>query len=225
LEAIEKFSVIKTLQAIENAHVVILVIDATETVTHQDAALLGMVLDSGRGLIIAVNKWDGLGRDQRHYIKSEVDRKLRFIDFVDIHYISALHGSGVGNLFGAIDQAYKSAFIEISTSTLTRYLEEAVAVYPPPLVSGRRIKLRYAHLGGHNPPLILIHGNQVESVPSSYRRYLERYFREALALKGTPIRIEFRKGENPFANIKNPLTPRQLAKRKRLMQHVRRAGR
>ncbi len=220
-EAIEQFSVIKTLQTIERAHVVVLVIDATESVTEQDAALLGLIVQSGRGLVIAINKWDGLGPDQREHIQKETDRRLRFLDYAAIHTISARHGSGVGNLFASIDLAYASAFIDVPPATLTRIVEQAVALNPPPLIHGRRIKLRYAHLGGHNPPRILIHGNRGEHVPSSYRRYLERSIRKALGLQGTPLCIEFRQGENPFKSRHNPLTRRQTLKRKRLLRHVR----
>ncbi len=217
-ETIEKFSVIKTLQTLDRAEVAIVVIDAAGSITDQDTALIGMVLDSGRALVIAVNKWDGLPAEQRRQVKNDVDRKLRFVDFARLHYISALHGSGVGELFASIEEAHRSAFIEVSTATLTRILQQAVENFPPPLVRGRRIKLRYAHLGGHSPPSVVIHGNQIESIPSSYRRYLERSFGEALALQGTPVRIAFKQGENPFKGKGNPLTQRQLAKRKRLMR-------
>jgi GTPase len=220
-EIIEKFSVIKTLQMLDRVEVAIVVIDAVGSITDQDTALIGMVLDSGRALVIAVNKWDGLPAEQRRQVKSDIDRKLRFVDFARLHYISALHGSGVGELFASIEEAHRSAFIEVSTATLTRILQQAVENFPPPLVRGRRIKLRYAHLGGHSPPSVVIHGNQIESIPSSYRRYLERSFGEALALQGTPVRIAFKQGENPFKGKGNPLTQRQLAKRKRLMRYVR----
>jgi GTP-binding protein len=219
-DRIEKFSVIKTLQAIEKANVVIVVIDASESVTEQDASLLGMVLENGRALIIAVNKWDGLDPDHKQFIKNEVDRRLHFIDFARIHFISALHGSGVGELFQSIDEAYHSAFVKVPTAALNVILEAAVRAYPPPVVNGRRIKLRYAHLGGHNPPKILIHGNQTDAVPASYSRYLERQFRTRLRLAGTPLRIEFRQTENPYEGKKNRLTPRQVEKRKRLMRYA-----
>ncbi len=220
-EVIEKFSVIKTLQALERVEVAVVVIDATESITDQDASLVGMVIDHGRALLIAVNKWDGLTAEQRQRVKKDVDRKLRFVEFASIHYISALHGSGVGGLFPAIDKAYQSAFIDVSASTLTQILQRAVEAFPPPLVRGRRIKLRYAHLGGHNPPRVVIHGNQIEAIPGSYRRYLEKSFSQALELEGTPLRIEFKQGENPFKGKKNLLSPRQIGKRKRLMRHVR----
>jgi GTP-binding protein len=220
-EKFEKFSVIKTLQAIERAHVVILVIDAQEGITDQDAHLLGFILDAGRALVIAVNKWDGLTQDQRSRIKSELDRKLKFCDFAEVLYISALHGTGVGNLFKPVLQAYHSAAIDAATSKLTRILESAVDAHQPPLVKGRRIKLRYAHQGGRNPPVIVIHGNQTEKLPRMYQRYLMNYFIETLQLKGTPIRFEFVTGENPFKGKRNPLTRRQIDRKKRLRKHVR----
>ncbi len=207
-EMIEKFSVIKTIRAIDNANVVVLVIDAQETVTDQDASLLGMVLDSGRALVIAVNKWDGLETDQRDWVKRELERKLRFIDYAKIHFISALHGSGVGNLFTSINKAYNSANIQVGTTKLNRILEQIITDHPPPLVKSRRIKLRFAHMSGQNPPRFVIHGNQVKSVPASYRRYLENAFRKALKLVGTPIKIEFRQGDNPFEGQKNKMAER-----------------
>ncbi|MDH5407758.1 MAG: ribosome biogenesis GTPase Der [Gammaproteobacteria bacterium] len=219
-EAIEKFSVIKTLQAIEDAHVVILMLDASEGITDQDASLLGFVLDTGRALVLAVNKWDGLETDQRDKIKRELDVKLPFVDFAKIHFISALHGSGVGDLFGSINVAYKSAMAKFQTPRLTRLLEDFVSANPPPMSKGRRIKLRYAHQGGQNPPIVVIHGNQVDAVPAIYKRYLMNAFRKHLKLKGTPLRIEFKAGKNPYEGRKNKLTTRQQQKRKRLMKHV-----
>lgn len=218
-EAIEKFSVIKALQAIEKAHVVIYLIDAREAVTDQDANLLGMVLEIGRGLIIAFNKWDGLDPDQKQQIRRQIDLKLPFVDFAEKYFISALHGTGVGHLFDAVHEVYAACQREMSASRLTRLLHEAVADHQPPLVRGRRIKLKYAHPGGHNPPTIVIHGNQVEEVPGSYKRYLMNVFRTALELRGTPIRLEFRSGTNPYEGKRNELTPRQLAKRRRIIRH------
>jgi GTP-binding protein len=202
-DPIEKFSVIKSLQAMEAAHVVLLVLDARQGIGEQDARLLGHAIESGRALVIAVNKWDGLTSEQRDEIRDMLDLKLSFIDFAEIHYISALHGSGVGDLFRAIDKAYDASKRSLSTPMLTRMLQAAVAHHAPPLVRGRRIKLRYAHQGGQNPPVIVIHGSQTEEVPDSYRRYLEAYFRERLDLAGTPVRIAFRSGENPY----RPSTP------------------
>jgi len=219
-ETIEKFSVIKALQAIEAAHVVIMLLDAREGMTDQDANLLGNVLDAGRALVIAVNKWDGLEQSQREQVRYNLSRKLHFIDFAKIHYISALHGSGVGNLFGSVKAAWYAAHRQIKTPRLNQILQEAVMAHPPPLIRGRRVKLRYVHQGGHNPPLFVIHGNQVNSLRGAYKRYLINTFREAFALEGTPIGLEFKQSENPYEGRKNTLTPRQRKKRQRLMQHV-----
>jgi len=219
-EAIEKFSVIKTLQAIEDANVVVMMLDASEGITDQDASLLGFVIDVGRALVIAVNKWDGLESDQRDKIKRELEVKLPFINFAKIHFISALHGSGVGDLFGSINVAYKSAMSKFPTPKLTRLLEDFVSANSPPIAKAGRIKLRYAHQGGQNPPIIVIHGNQVDAVPAAYKRYLMNAFSKQLRLKGTPLRIEFKSGTNPFEGRKNKLTKRQTDKRKRLMKHI-----
>ena len=220
-EAIEKFSVIKTLQAMEEANVVLLVLDAQQGISDQDAGLAGHVIDSGRALVVVINKWDGLADDQRDRVKSEMQRRLPFLDFADWRYISALHGSGVGHLLGAVDLAYRAATIDLKTPELTRILEDAVREHQPPLVRGRRIKLRYAHQGGKNPPLIVIHGNQTAEVPASYQRYLTNRFRSVFRLRGTPLRVEFRSGENPYAGKRNTLTERQRKKRTRMMKHVR----
>ena len=225
-ETIEKFSIIKTLQAINDADVALLVLDAhAGEVTEQDATLAGHILESGTALVVTVNKWDGLSPDQRDRVRADIERKLPFLGFAELHFISALHGTGVGELFGAIKRAYRSASVDLSTSELTRLLEQAVAEHQPPLVRGRRIKLRYAHQGGQNPPLIIIHGNQTEQVPDAYRRYLVNFFRQRLKLVGTPVRVEFRSGENPYEGRRNRLTPRQMRKRKRLVRHVKRGGR
>lgn len=197
-EAIEKFSVIKTLQAIERANVVMLVLDAQQGVSEQDATLAGHILESGRALVVVINKWDGLQPDQRDRVKSDIERKLPFLDFANKRFISALHGSGVGKLYLDIDAAYRNATRKLSTPELTRILEWTVQEHQPPMVHGRRIKLRYAHQGGQNPPIIVIHGNQTEAVPTAYKRYLVNRFREVLKLSGTPIRLEFKSGENPF---------------------------
>lgn len=197
-ETIEKFSVIKTLQAIEAAHVVILVINAQEGITEQDLHLLGYIIEAGKALVIAVNKWDGLTTDQRDAVRTGLDRRLVFAKFAKIKFISALHGTGVGELYPLIEEAYVAATKELATSELTRLLEKAVAAHQPPLVQGRRVKLRYAHPGGSNPPLIVIHGKQTAKLPNSYKRYLESFYRKALNLIGTPIRIEFKDAENPY---------------------------
>ncbi|MGR8934991.1 MAG: ribosome biogenesis GTPase Der [Gammaproteobacteria bacterium] len=219
-EAVEKFSVIKTLQAIEKSNVVIYLIDASEGVTDQDANLLGMVLEAGRALIIGLNKWDGLSPEQKDTVKRQIELKLPFVDFAEKHPISALHGSGVGTLFDTVHRLYNAAMLDMSTPQLTKILEMALAAHQPPLVSGRRIKLKYAHQGGHNPPIVVIHGNQTDAIPGAYKRFLMNFYREQLQLKGTPLRIEFRSPQNPFHGKKNPLTERQIQKRKRLMRHV-----
>jgi GTP-binding protein len=198
-QAIEKFSVIKALEAIEKSQVVILVIDAQEGLTDQDLTLLGYVLNSGRALVIAINKWDGLGPDQREQIRSSLQRRLGFVSFAAQHLISARHGTGVGDLMVSVDQAYASAFMDINTRYLTDLLEEAVFKHNPPLHHGRRVKLRYAHQGGRNPPVIVIHGNQTQHLPDAYQRYLMNFFITRLKLKGTPVRIELRSGKNPFS--------------------------
>ena len=218
-EAVEKFSIVKTLQAIEEANVVLLVIDAREGISDQDLSLLGFVLNSGRSLVVAVNKWDGLSTDVKDDIKREMDRRLGFIDFARIHFISALHGSGVGNLFESVQEAYMSATKRINTALLTQIMEMAQDDHQPPLVRGRRVKMKYAHAGGYNPPVIVIHGNQVDDLPSSYKRFLMNYFRKALEIMGTPIKIEFREGNNPFEGKKTNLTLAQQRKRRRMMSY------
>ncbi len=221
-EAIEKFSVIKTLKAIEDAHVVVMLLDAHEGISVQDANLLGFVLDAGRGLVLAINKWDGLDSDDKSTIQRELDLKLPFVTFAKLHRISALHGTGVGELYASIGQSYESAMQNFSTPQLTRLLTHIVESHPPPLVRGRRIKLRYAHQGGQNPPVIVIHGNQTSDVPLQYKRYLINAFSKRLKLVGTPLRVEFRTGDNPFKNKKNKLTKHQIDKKRRLMKHVKR---
>ncbi len=217
-DLIEKFSVVKTLQAIEEANVVLFMLDAQEGVTEQDLALAGLIVAGGRAILISINKWDGLSTTQRNHVRKGVDRRLRFVDFAPVHYVSALYGSGLGGLFRSIQRAYDSAFAQASTPALNQLLQDAVEEHPPPLVRGRRIKLRFAHMGGHNPPRIIIHGNQVANVPSAYQRYLERYLREALKLYATPLRVEFKQSENPFKGRRNVLTRRQHAKRKRIIR-------
>ena len=218
-EAIEKFLVIKTLQVIQDANVVIFVVDAREGIVEQDLHLLGFVLEAGRALVIAVNKWDGMKQEEKEYVKTELERRLIFAQFADIHFISALHGSGVGLLYKSVDQAYQAAMTKIPTRRMTEILEDAVSEHQPPMVNGRRIKLRYAHLGGSNPPIIVVHGNQVDAVPRSYTRYLENTFRKVLKLTGTPIRVEYKGSDNPYADRKNTLTERQVNKKRRLMSH------
>ncbi len=219
-EVVEKFSAIKSIQAIEKSDVVILVMDAREDVVDQDISLLAYVLEAGRSVIIAINKWDGLTGDQKHSVKVTMDRKLEFISYAEQRFISALHGTGVGNLIDLVDSAYKSATMDFKTAHLTELLELAQQAHTPPLCRGRRIKLRYAHQGGKKPPLIIIHGNQTKSIPQVYHRYLLNYFRKRLKLVGTPIRIEYKSAKNPYENKRNVLSPRQVKQRKRLMKFV-----
>ncbi len=197
-DAIERASVAKTLQAIDEAHVVILVVDAHDTVSEQDASVLGVALHRGRALIIAINKWDGIPAEQREQIHRQLSLKLDFVAFAPLHFISARHGTGVGELMQSAVRAYEAAMREIPTKQLTRTLEHALTVHQPPLVHGRRIKLRYAHQGGRNPPRIIIHGNQTSSVPDAYTRYLMNVFRKTYDLFATPVMIEYRTDSNPY---------------------------
>ncbi len=219
-EKIEKFSVIKTLQAIKEAHVCLQVLDAQEGITDQDMNLLGFIIESGKALVIALNKWDGLDEEHKEHIKSEIERRLHFAKFAKIRFISALHGSGVGGLFNDINEAYASATQSFSTPRLTRLLQDISTKHVPPTINGRRIKLRYAHIGGHNPPVIVIHGNQLNDLPEHYKRYLNNEFIKHLELIGTPLKLEFRGGENPFAHKKKKLSQRQVNKKRRLMSYV-----
>lgn len=221
-EAVEKFSVIKTLQAIAAAHVAVVLLDANEGVSEQDATVIGHVLDEGRALVIVVNKWDGLSTYAREQCRSSLARKLDFVGYARVVTISALHGTGMAELIKAIDRAHASATREFGTAELTRALEKAYASYQPPLVRGHAPKLRFAHPGGTNPPGIVIHGSRTRHVAEAYRRYLENFFRKRFRLEGTPIRIEFRENENPFAGRKNELTERQVKKRKRLVRNAKR---
>ncbi|HUF73022.1 MAG TPA: ribosome biogenesis GTPase Der [Gammaproteobacteria bacterium] len=218
---VEKFSVVQSLKAIDDAGVVIVLLDAREGVTDQDLHLIGMAADRGRALVIGINKWDGMEAAARRRVESEVDRQLEFVAYADRRYISALHGSGIAELVESAMQAYQSAGREIPTPRLNELLTLATTAHPPPVVRGRRIRLRYAHQGGRYPPLIVIHGSQAERVPARYRRYLENSFRKALKLVGTPVRIEFRSGDNPFAGRRNRLTQRQERRRQRVIRHNR----
>ena len=221
-EAIEKFSIVKALQAMERAQVVIAVVDAQEGVTEQDVSLIGLAVERGRALVVAANKWDGLSQEQRRHVREQLDRRLPFLDFAEQFTISAMHGTGVGDLLPAAKRAYRAATRDLSTNDLTRVLEDAVAEHPPPLVRGRRIRLRYAHQGGRNPPVIVIHGNQTERLPESYRRFLINRYRKVFKLKGTPVRLQLKTSDNPYKGKRNKLTPRQERKRKRLMKHHKR---
>ncbi|MEJ2479567.1 MAG: ribosome biogenesis GTPase Der [Acidihalobacter sp.] len=221
-ETIEKFSIVKTLDAIKSADVVILVLDARAGISEQDAHLIGLVLDAGAAMVVAINKWDGLSGDDREMVKRSLDLKLTFLDFAERHFISALHGTGVGTLFKSVLKAHASAHREVSTAELNRLLEGFVEAHQPPMSRGRRIKLRYAHLGGHRPFTVVIHGNQTERLPGAYKRYLANGFRRALKLVGTPVVLEFRTGDNPYAGKRNMLTPRQERSRTRMMKHLKR---
>ena len=217
-EKIEKFSIIKAIEAINKSQVVILVLDAHEGVTEQDATLLGMVADKGRALILAVNKWDGLDEYQKQQVRRKLDIKLNFVNYASVHMISALHGSGVGKLFGPINRSYESAGKQFSTSVLNKVLEKANASHQPPPVRGKRLRIKYANQVDVFPPTFVFHGNHLKTVPSAYDRYLKNFFVSELGLANTPIRIEYRSGENPFKDKKNKLTDRQMNKKRRLMK-------
>lgn len=219
-EAIEKFSIVKTLQAVEMAHVVICVIDASEGLVDQDLHMLSHALRSGRSVVLAVNKWDGLDDDKKTQVKTALDRKLSFAPYIGVQMMSALHGTGVGHLFEWVSEAFRGAQCRTSPNRLTALIAEAVESHQPPAVRGRRIKLRFAHWGGVFPPTLVIHGNQLKSLPDTYIRYIENFVRERLGIRGTPIKIELRVGKNPFAGKKNKLTDRQVKRKKRLMKHV-----
>jgi GTPase len=222
-EAIEKFSVLKALQAIEQAETVVFMLDASEGVTEQDATVLGHILQAQRALVVAVNKWDGLTQYQKDQCKADLDRRLAFVSYAQVVTISAKHGTGLRELFRAVHKAHDSAYREISTSEINRALETAFEAFQPPLVRGHVAKLRYAHMAGHNPPTIVIHGTRLKTLPDSYKRYLENFFRKRFKLVGTPIALLFREGENPYKDKPKPeLSDRQKAKRKRLMSFVKR---
>lgn len=219
-EAIEKFSIVKTLAAIERAHVVIAVVDAQNDIGEQDAKLMGLVAQRGRAMVFAINKWDGLSAADRDQVRYQVSLKLPFLDYAPVHFIAAKHGSGLGELMEDVQLAYEAATREFSTPELNRILEAAVEAHQPPAVLGRRIKLRYAHQGGRNPPRIVVHGNQTDKLPDSYKRYLANQFRAELKLTGVPLLLSFKTGDNPFKERKNELTNRQIKKKRRLMARV-----
>ena len=218
-DTVEKFSILKSFDAIESAKIVILVIDAIEGVTEQDSTLLGMIQDSGKSIIVAINKWDGLEKIEKDRIKSQLSRKFSFIDYVEYHYISALNGTGVNSLFKKIDAIVNSLDINFSTSRLTEILQKIISKHPPKIINGRRIKLRYMHLGDTNPIRFIIHGNQTKNVPDSYKRYLSKAITKELKLVGTPVLIEFKQSENPYKGKRNILTKRQINKRARLIKY------
>ncbi|HXS72856.1 MAG TPA: ribosome biogenesis GTPase Der [Rhodanobacteraceae bacterium] len=220
-DALEKFSVIKTLQSIAAAQVAIVLLDASEGVSDQDLNLIGQVLDAGRALVIAANKWDGLSTYDRERCRDGLSRKLDFVAWAKPVFISGKHGSGLRELMRSVDRAHSSATRELGTSDLTRTLEKALAGHQPPLVRGHSPKLRFAHPGGRNPPTIVIHGTRTKHIADSYRRYLENFFRKRYKLEGTPVRVEFREGENPFAGRRNTLTESQQRKRRRMIRRVR----
>ena len=197
-ETVEKFSVIKTLQAIEAANVVLLLIDASDGISDQDAHIAGFITETGRALVVGLNKWDAVDREQREWVQREYDRKLRFLSFARVLNLSALKGQGVGPVLKAVDAAHAAAFAKLSTPKLTRTLQAAVEQQPPPRKGIFRPKMRYAHQGGQNPPRIIIHGNALDAVPDSYRRYLEGQFRDAFKLAGTPLSVEFKSSHNPY---------------------------
>ena len=215
----EKFSVVKSLEAMEEAHVVILVLDGSEGIVDQDLQLLRLAAESGNGVLVVVNKWDGLSRDERAQVNSALDRKLAFAPWIPVTHISALHGSGVGGLLDAVTEIYEAGEFDVGTTLLTRLLTNMVSAHAPPSVRGRQIKLRFAHKAGQHPPRIAIHGNQTSALPASYVRYLENGYREALRLIGTPVVLELKTSENPYAGKKNVLTRRQQQRRKRVMRH------
>lgn len=218
---VEKFSVVKSLQSLEYSDIAFVLIDCREDIVDQDLHLLELVAKTGVAIVIVMNKWDNLDDDQKQHIKNKIELKLHFMDYAPMHFISALHGTGVGHLFRTVKKIERDLYQEYSTNRLTQILEAAVENYQPPMKNGRRIKLRFAHLGGHKPLSIIIHGNQTESLNQTYQRYLMHQFREALGgLKGIPIRLVFKTGDNPFKGKRNKLTPRQLQKRKRMMKHV-----
>ncbi len=198
-DAVEKFSVVKTLQSIEDCNVCVLMLDATQDVADQDANIAGYILEAGRALVVAVNKWDAATEEQRDRIKLDMDRKLHFLSFAKWHFISALKGAGIGAMMRSVDDAYVAATMKLSTPKLTRFLREAVERQAPPRKGPIRPKMRYAHQGGQNPPIVVVHGNALNAIADTYRRYLEGWFREKFKLQGTPLRIEFRSSTNPYA--------------------------
>ncbi|HET7403905.1 MAG TPA: ribosome biogenesis GTPase Der [Usitatibacter sp.] len=214
-EAVEKFSVVKTLQAIERANVVVLVVDAADQITEQDAHIAGYILEAGRALVVAVNKWDAVDADKRKDVKSDLERKLLFLDFAEFVSLSALHGNGVPALLKAVDGAFAATMAKLSTPRLTRALQAAIEQQQPPKAGRFRPKMRYAHQGGSNPPIVVIHGSGLDGVKAPYKRYLENTFRKVFKLKGTPMRIELRSSTNPFEGRQRPLTEKEDAQRRR----------
>jgi GTP-binding protein len=221
-EAVEKFSAFKTLAAIEQCQVAVVMLDASEGITDQDATVLGYALDAGRALVVAVNKWDGLTDYQRQQAEALLSRKLGFVEWAEAVRISAKHGSGLRELFAAIHRAHASATREFSTSEVTKAVEIAYETNPPPTVRGHVAKLRFAHPAGSNPPMFIVHGTRLRTLSDTYRRYLENFFRKRFKLVGTPVRFVFKEGANPYEGKKNVLTEKQVAKKRRLIRHVKR---
>jgi len=219
-EKVEKFSIIKAIDALEDSHVVILVLDAHEGVTEQDATLLGMIADKGRALLIVINKWDGLDNYQKSEVKRKLDVKLSFVSYASVHYISALHGSGVGKLFSPIKKSFEHAGKRFPTSLLNKILEKANQAHQPPPIAGRRPRLKFVNQSDVFPPTLIFHGNHVTNIPNSYERFLKNFFIDSLKLSNTPIKLEFKSGDNPFKDKKNKLSARQVQKRKRLMKFI-----
>lgn len=215
-ETIEKFSVVKSLKAIDEADAVMVLLDGQQGISEQDVSLVGLVIERGRALTIGINKWDGLSNAERGKLRSDLDRRLPFLDFVDTHTISAKHGSNIYNLLKSASRAAQCALVDMPSSRLSQVLADAVDAHPPPMVRGRRIKLSYAHQGGRNPPVVVVHGNQTERLPLSYKRYLVNQVRSAFKLRGAPVRLQLVTGSNPYAGKRNKLTPRQERKRSRL---------
>ena len=210
---------VKSLQAIQDAHVVVLIIDARTGIVEQDLHLLGYVVETGRALVIAINKWDGMHSEDKDQVKDDIRRRFVFVDFAKIHFISALHGTGVGDLYKSVERAYESARKTLTTNVVNKVLQSAITDHAPPIMNGRRIKLRYAHAGGQNPPTIVIHGKQTGKLPSHYVRYLEKTFRKVLRLEGTPIRIELRSDENPFTKGEENMSQQQVAQKRRIKKN------
>jgi GTP-binding protein len=214
-ESVEKFSVVKTLQAIERAHVVILVVDAEADIADQDAHIGGYILEAGRALVVAVNKWDAIDAEKRKDVKSDLERKLQFLEFADFQTISARMGAGIEPLLKAVDGAFAASMAKLSTPKLTRALQKAIEEQQPPMSGRFRPKMRYAHQGGSNPPIVVIHGSGLDDVKKPYKRYLENTFRNVFKLKGTPLRIELKSSVNPYEGKRKPLTEKQDAQRRR----------
>lgn len=218
-EKIEKFSIVKTLQAVQSCHVALIIIDAQEGLGEQDLKLIHYTIEAGKSIILCLNKWDNLETEQKQKVKQQISQRLRFADFIKVQTISALHGTNVGLLYKLIARAYKEASKKYSTAQLTEILYQAQMQALSPLVHGRRIKLRYAHSGGHFPPTVVIHGSQAESVPPHYQRYLMHYYMKALKLRSTPVKLVFKTTANPYKHKVNELTPKQLSKRRRMIKH------